>query len=145
MAGGGGGGGITPPPEITYLRKNGKGAQTYILSSDLSINELPFAGEGHLPIVIDCTALNGNKKSCKSISIVVDDSDSNNMLLDLWFGNTSADVVKASETESSCRLAVIEGKLDITLPVTTGFFAIDYNNAGSQPNAMTTFIMITIN
>jgi hypothetical protein len=66
------------------------------------------------------------------------------MLFDLWFGNTAAEAVKASESASSCCLPALEGKLDITIPVSTSFFAIDYNDAGTQPDSLTTSIIITV-
>ena len=139
------GGGPPPaPPEIQYLKKNGKGAHTYILSSAFGLNEFNFGVEDHLPIVIDCTALNGNKKSSKSISIIVDDSNSNTMLFDLWFGNSAAEVVKASQSTSSCQIPAIEGKGYITLPVSTSFFAIDWNDSGQAVNSFSTTIIITV-
>lgn len=153
MAGDGGGGGDpTPTQEISYLRKEGKEAHTYLYSSAVFVNELPFMtgmGGGLGLTVIDCTALNDSSTKTKNIRFLCADTNQQsppNFLFDVWFGDTAKEVVDAANSgPASFQLPAVGGYIDIQIPVTTKYFGIDYSTGtGSSPDAITTLFAIII-
>lgn len=119
-------------PGLTYGEKRNKEMLTYHHSEFFSLAELPFitnnAGDGTQATIIDCTSLSASQGRSKSIRIQAYDSDSQSIIFNLWFGSTLPEVEQAILTGTPAQVLSFES-VDMTFPIETEYFAIDYDNA----------------
>ena len=131
-------------PGLTYGEKRNKEMLTYHHSEFFSLAELPFivdnSGNGTQATVIDCTSLSGSQGRSKSIRIQAYDSDSRKILFNLWFGSTRAEVEQAILTGTPAQVLSFE-TVDMTFPIETEYFAIDYDRDLSGGLDSSTLIM----
>jgi hypothetical protein len=119
-------------PGLTYGEKVNKEMLTYHHSEYFSLAELPFitngAGDGSQATIINCSSLSASQGRSKSIRIQAYDSDSQSIVFNLWFGSTLVEVEQAILTGTPAQVLSYE-TVDVTFPITTEYFAIDYDNA----------------
>jgi hypothetical protein len=137
-------------PGLTYGEKVNKEMLTYHHTEFFSLAELPFitngAGDGSQATIINCSSLSASQGRSKSIRIQSADSDGRNYIFNLWFGSTITEVEQAILTGTPAQTINFSSGFDMTFPITTEYFAIDYDatlsSASMQPE---TFVMsITI-
>ena len=119
-------------PGLTYGEKVNKEMLTYHHSEYFSLAELPFitngAGDGSQATIINCSSLSASQGRSKSIRIQAYDSDSQSIVFNLWFGSTLVEVEQAILTGTPAQVLSYE-TVDVTFPIATEYFAIDYDNA----------------
>jgi hypothetical protein len=140
-------------PGLTYGEKVNKEVLTYINTDDtlsFSIAELPFitngAGDRSQATLIDCTCLNGVSAKAKNIRIQAASNANLTIVFDVWFANSRDELEVAVANGDPAQLIAWNGVLDSTFPVSTEWFAIDYDRdlTGSQINDGSISMIITI-
>jgi hypothetical protein len=143
-------------PGLSYGTKDGKELQTYLYLPEFGINELPFIydtveegspvpgpGDRSQAILIDCSTLSAGRT--KSIRLAGYDSGSANVILNLWFADTKEDLETLVATRDPAQIPMLHGSIDVTLPVSSSWFAIDYDSATSgtiSPSTMNIIVML---
>ena len=120
-------------PDITYGEKRNKEMLSYHHSEYFSLAELPFitngAGDGSQATIIDCTSLSASQGRSKSIRIQAISSDNQTFVLNLWFGCTRTEIEQAILTGTPAQILDSGSGTDMTFPIGTEYFAIDYDAA----------------
>ncbi|NDB81555.1 MAG: hypothetical protein EB127_02215 [Alphaproteobacteria bacterium] len=116
---------------LSYGTKINKELLTYHFNPTFFMDELPFvsdgAGDGTQATLIDCTCLGGVSRRAKSIRIQTAETNSMNIVFNVWFAASREELETAITTQNPAQLIAFGGNLDATLPVTTEWFAIDYD------------------
>jgi hypothetical protein len=121
---------------------------TYHHTEYFSIAELPFitngAGDGSQATIIDCTSLSASQGRSKSIRIQSADSDDRNYIFNLWFGSTRTEVEQAILTGTPAQTINFSSSFDMTFPIETEYFAIDYDAALSNTSMQSSSFVMSI-
>jgi hypothetical protein len=137
-------------PGLTYGEKVNAEMLTYHHNEYFSLAELPFitngAGDGSQATIINCSSLSASQGRSKSIRIQAIDSGNQAFVLNLWFGSTIPEIEQAILTGAPAQILDFGYGADMTFPIGTEYFAIDYNAALTGASlAPETFMMsITI-
>jgi hypothetical protein len=136
-------------PGLTYGEKVNTEMLTYNHSELFALAELPFitngAGDGSQATIINCSSLSASQGRSKSIRVQAYDSGNQPIVFNLWFGYNLPEIEQAILTGTPAQILSI-GNVDMTLPIGTEYFAIDYDAALSgasiAPETLTMSITI---
>lgn len=142
-------------PGLSYLKKDGKELQTYFHNPELGIFEFPFVfdtvvegepvpgpGDRTQATLINCSALSAGRT--KTIRLVAYDLTNSNVMLNLWFAETKEEIEQAVATGNPAQLPMIQGFIDINLPVSSSWIAVDYDNALAGAISPSSFNMLLL-
>lgn len=120
-------------PGLSYGEKRNKEMVSYHHSEYFSLAELPFitngAGDGSQATIIDCSSLSASQGRSKSIRIQAADSGNQSFVLNLWFGSTRTEIEQEILTGTPAQILNFGSGADMTFPIGTEYFAIDYDVA----------------
>jgi hypothetical protein len=136
-------------PGLTYGEKVNTEMLTYNHSEFFGLAELPFitngAGDGSQATIINCSSLSASQGRSKSIRVQASDSGNLPIVFNLWFGCNLPEIEQAILTGTPAQILSI-GSVDMTFPIGTEYFAIDYDAALSgvsiAPETLTMSITI---
>ena len=115
-------------PGLFYLSKDGKEIQTYHSSSIFAISEFAFtsgSGDRSQATLVDCSSLSAGRT--KNMHVQVYDTSELHSVLNLWFAESKEALEEVLATGDPAQFLVLAGSLDVTLPVSASWFAVDYD------------------
>jgi hypothetical protein len=130
------------PSFLSYGTKANKELLTYHWNSLFGLTELPFvinselndgsggAGNGLMATLIDCTSLNGVTARSRQLRIqAVDTAETAaNLVINLWFAENMQELESAIGTVAPAQILAFGYGTDVTIPLSTSCFAIDYDS-----------------
>jgi hypothetical protein len=130
------------PSFLSYGAKTNKELITYHWNSLFGLTELPFVinsdtndgtggtGNGLMATLIDCTSLNGVTARSKQLRIqAVDTAETPaSLVINLWFAENIQELQAAIETVAPAQILAFGYGTDVTIPLSTSYFAIDYDS-----------------
>lgn len=147
------------PSFLSYGTKTNKELLTYHWNPLFGLAELPFVinsesndgsggtGNGLMATLIDCTSLNGVTARSKQLRIQAADTAETpaSLVINLWFAENMQELESAIGTVAPAQILAFGYGIDITIPLSTSCFAIDYDSTLSGVTIdPTTFMMSLI-
>jgi len=142
-------------PGLSYSKKDGKELQTYYYSPELGIFEFPFVfdtivegepvpgpGDRTQATLINCSALSAGRT--KTIRLIAYDLTNSNVMLNLWFAETKEEIQQAVATGNPAQLPMMQGAMDISLPVSSSWIAVDYDSSLTGTISTSSFNLILL-
>jgi hypothetical protein len=125
-------------PGLSDYKKDGKEVQTYHYNAELGLTDFSFVfdtldegtpvpgpGDRSQAMLINCSSLlAGRTKSVRFLAFAPTDTHIN-----LWFSETKEGIEEAVANGDPALLPMYYGSLDIILPVSSSWIAIDYDAA----------------